>query len=114
GTDVFATGGVAVDALGDVGALGVERDHDGAGVAADAHLVVGVADFVDHVANNLLVIHDRLSRDFSGDDRQPGGHHRFAGDAAVGVLGEQCIQDAVGNPVRQLVRVAHADRFASE
>ncbi len=85
-TDVFARCVIGIDALSDIGALRVERDHDGTGVAADSHLVVGVANFVDDFANDVGVIDFGLGRDFAGDDRDSGGDHGFASDAAIGIL----------------------------
>ena len=83
GADLLALRGVLVDAHGDVGALPVDREHHGAGVGADAHLVVGVADVADHLADDVGIVDHGLGGDFAGDDGDAGGDHRLAGHAAV-------------------------------
>ena len=92
----------------------MERDEDRAVVGADAHRGFGVADVVDDVADDFLHVDRGFGRDFAGDDGEAGGDHRFAGDAARGVLGEQGVEHAVGDLVGQLIGVAHADGFAGE
>ena len=114
GTDVFSRRCVIVDTLRDIGTLLVDRHHHLARVGTDSHFVIGVADIADHVAHDFLIIDDRLGGDFTGNHRQAGRHHRFAGDAAVGVLGQQGVQDAVGNLVSQFVRMSHADGFTGK
>ena len=114
GADLLPLGGVFVHAHGDVGALPVDREHHGAGVGADAHLVVGVADVADHLADHVGIVDHGLGGDFAGHDGDARGDHRLAGHAAVGVFGEQGVEDAVGDLVGQLVGMAHADRFAGE
>ena len=114
GADLFAFGRVFVDAHGDVGALPVDREHDGTGVGADAHLVVGVAHLANDLADDVGIVDHGLGGDFAGDDGDARGDHRLARHAAVGVLGEQGVEDAVGDLVGQLVGMAHADRFAGE
>jgi hypothetical protein len=49
-----------------------------------------------------------------GDHGQTGRDHGLAGHTAVGILGEIGVEHAVGDPVGQLVGVAHADGFAGE
>ena len=83
-------------------------------VGADAHRGFGVADVADDFADDLLHVDVGLGRDFAGDDGQAGGDHRFAGDAAHGVLGEEGVEHAVGDLVGQLIGMAHADGFAGE
>ena len=39
---------------------------------------------------------------------------RFAGHAAHRVLGQQCVENAVGNLIGHLVGMPHADRFAGK
>ncbi len=106
GADVFAGGRILVDPLGDVGALLVDGHHHGAGVVADAHLVVVVADFLDDVANHVGVVDHGLGGDLAGNDGDAGGDHRLAGHAAVGILGQQGVEDAVGDLVGQFIGMA--------
>ena len=63
-----------------------------------------IADVANHVAHNVAVIQDGRGGDLSGDHGQAGGHQRFAGHAAHGVLREHGVQDGVGNLVGDLVR----------
>ena len=77
-------------------------------------MVVDVADLADDVADDLGIVDRGLGGDFAGHDGDARGDHRFAGHAAVGVLGEQGVEDAVGDLVGQFVGMAHADRFAGE
>ena len=112
GADVFRVG--RVDALRDVRALTVERDHDGAGFRVNAVFVVGVADAFDGAADDLLIVELRFRRDFARDDGQTGRRHRFASDAAHRVLRQAGVENAVRNAVGEFVRVAHADGFAGE
>ena len=88
--------------------------HHGTGVGADAHVVVGVAHVANHLADDVGIMDHRLGGDFARHHRHARGHQRLAGHAAVGVLGEQGVKNAVGNLVGKLVRVSHADRFAGE
>jgi len=69
---------------------------------------------MDHLADDLLHVDRRFGSDFAGDHDQAGRDHCLARHAAVRVLGEQGVEDAVGNLVGQLVGMAHADRFAGE
>ena len=69
--------------LGDVGALLLDRDHHAAGVAIKALVRVVVADLVDHVADERVVVHVRLAGDLTGDDDQTGLGHGLAGYAGA-------------------------------
>src|SRR5207249_3190882 len=101
------------DALRDVERLPLDRRHDGAAVAVEAALG-GVADAADHLLRDLAELDPRLARDLAGDDHEAGLDERLAGDAAVRVFGEQCIEDGVRDLVADLVRVALVDRFRRE
>ena len=52
GADVLALLAVLVHALGDVGRLLAEGDHDGAGLGVEAHLARRVADLLDDLADD--------------------------------------------------------------
>ncbi len=75
-----------VDALGDVGRLLVDRDHDAARVPVVAEALAVVADVADGAAHRRGDVHVGVGGDLSCDDRQPGGDHRLAGDPGLGVL----------------------------
>ena len=52
--DVFRVGGV--DSLGDIGALLVERDHDGARGGVNSEFVVGVSDASNSGTHDVLIV----------------------------------------------------------
>ena len=90
------------------------RGDDGAGVGVEAVLRAGVADVANDSAHDFAVIEHGRGGDLSGHHGQAGGHQRFAGHAAHGVLGKHGVQDGVGNLVGDLVGVAFGNRFGSE
>ena len=101
----------AVDAHGDVGGLAVECDHDGAGVGVKADIRAGVADLPDGVADDLLIIDDRIGRDLAADDHKAGGSHGLTGDAAHGVLREAGIENGIRDRVTDLVGMSLCHGF---
>ncbi len=103
-----------VDALGDVGRLLVERDQDRDVVAVVAVVAVVVADAADRLADDLGDVEVDLGRDLAGDDRHAGVDQRLAGDPALRVLGHDRVEDAVGDLVADLVRMALGDRLGGE
>ena len=84
-----------VDALGDVGRLLVDAGQDAAGFVVEAVMGAGVADLADRVADDLLEIGVALRGDLAGDEHHAGRGYRLAGDAALGVLGQQGVEDGV-------------------
>ena len=109
-----------VDALGDVGGLGMDGGEDAA-VEVEADAGVGVADLLDGVAGDLGVVDVDVGSDFAGDDDLAGGAEGLDGDAGVGgvvalldFLGEDGVEDGVGDLVGHLVGVSHGDGFGSE
>ena len=87
---------------------------DAAGVAVNAVLEVGVADFQQRPAGDGVKVQRRLGGDFAGDHYQVLAGHGFAGHAAHGVHGEGGVQHGVGNLVAHLVGVALGDRLGGE
>jgi hypothetical protein len=103
-----------VDAHRDVGRLLVDRREDGAGLIVEAVLRAGVADVADRLADDLRDVDVRARRDLARDERGPGRHERLAGDPAVGIVGEDRVEDPVGDLVGDLVRVSLGDRLGRE
>ena len=104
-------GAAGVDAHGDVGRLAVDRREHGAGFAVEPELAAVVADLVDRRADDLLEVDVGARRDFAGDDSEAGRDERLAGDAADGILGEDGVENRIGNLIGDLVGVSFGDRF---
>ena len=103
-----------VHALRDVGRLLVDgRDH-GAAVAVEAVATAAVADLADRLARDLRNVHVHVGRDLARDHDEPGVHEGLAGHAALRILGHHGVEDAVGDLVGHLVRVALGDRLRRE
>src|SRR5574343_330026 len=103
-----------VDALGDVRALLVVGDQHGAALVVDAVVGVVVANALDRVAGDLDVIDVGVGGDFTGQHDQAGVAQGFGGNARMLVLGQDGVEDGVGNLVGDLVRMAFANGFGSE
>jgi len=102
GVEVVVAG--VVHALGDVVALLVVADHDGAALVVDAVLGVVVADALDRVARDLDVVDVGVGRDLAGEHHQAGVAQSLGGDARARVLGEDRVEDRVGDLVRDPCR----------
>ncbi len=121
-----------VHALGNVGGLLVDGAHDGTGVAVEAVLRAVVADGAHHVARDGLHVHVGLGANLAGNEDGARGDERLAGAAhlrrvgrvAVGcnvallgqgdLLGQDGVQNGVGNLIADLVRVSFRDGFGRE
>ena len=122
GALVLVPGGV--DALGDVRGLRMEVVGELKVLPMEAVLLI--ADALDDVADRLLdlfanagrpiavLVHDSVAADFAGDDDAVGGGHRLAGDARLGVLGQEQVDDGVADLVRDLVGMAFGNGFGRE
>src|SRR5262249_29869398 len=92
----------------------VDGGDDRARLVVEAVLGPRVAHALDGVAHDGGQVRVGLGRDLARDEGQPGGHHRLAGHPAVRVLGDQRVQDRVGDLVRDLVGVALGHRLRGE
>ncbi len=111
-----------IDALRDVGGLRMQQDLDVAGLPVEAFLLV--ADVLDRLAHHAfdLFVGDRLgTAGLACDHHLVGGGKRFASradgpgiDTCLRALAEKQIDDLVGNPVADLVRMALGNRFTGE
>ena len=106
--------GGAVDALGDVGRLLVDRVEDRARVRREAEVGVDVADLADRLARDLLDVDVGRGRDLARHHHEARVHQRLARDAADRVVAQDRVEDAVGDLVGDLVRVALGDRLGGE
>ena len=108
-----------IDALRDIGRLRMQQDFDVAGLPVEAVLLV--ADVLDRGAHHALdlLVGDRLrAAGFAGDHHLVGGGERLAGgtdrpriDAGFRAFAEKQIDDLVGNPVADLVRMTFGNRL---
>ena len=108
-----------VDALRDVSGLRMQQDFNVAGVPVETLLLV--ADVLDrraHHAFDLLMGDGFGSAGFAGDHHLVGGGEGFAGradrpriDPRFRAFAEKQIDDLVGNPVADLVRMAFGNRL---
>ena len=103
-----------VDALRDVGRLLVDCDDDAARLGVEAELRARVADLPDPASDELRDVDIRLGGDLAGDDDEPGRDQRLAGDAPLGIGGENGVEHGVGDLVGHLVRMALGDRLGGE
>ncbi len=66
---------------------------------------------MNRIAGHRLEIDDGAGGDLTGQHHQTGGAQGLGGDARVLVLRQDGIEHAVGNLVRDLVRVPFRDGF---
>jgi hypothetical protein len=77
-------------------------------VAVEDVVVVHVADVAYRVAHDQFVVELGARRDLAGDHHLVALHQGLARHAALGILREAGVQDAVRNEVRDLVGMALA------
>jgi hypothetical protein len=110
----LVAGAAGVDPLGDVGRLPVDGQHDLAAAAVELELGTVVADLLDDAARHAHEIDLRVGGDLAGEDDQVGGHQRFTGDAPGRILGQDLVQDGVGDLICHLVRMTFGHRLGCE
>jgi hypothetical protein len=103
-----------VDALRDVGRLLVDGVEDRARVGAEAQVGVDVADLADRLARDVLDVDVGLGRDLARDDDQAGVDEGLAGDAALRVVAQHGVEDAVADLVGHLVGMPLGDGLGRE
>ena len=93
--------------------LGDERDDLQRGVA-ERLARVGVADLLDRLPHDLVVVELGVGRDLAGEHDVVALDERFAGDAALRVLLEAGVENRVGDVIAHLVGVAFGNRLGRE
>ncbi|MNZ56764.1 hypothetical protein D3C78_747170 [compost metagenome] len=112
GALIFGLG--AVDTLVDVGGLLANDVEDAAGGAIETDVGAVVADVDDDLAHQLFQVDPGGGGDFTGDDGDTGLDQGFAGDAGVLVLGNDGVEDGIGDLVGNLVRMAFGHGFGGK
>ncbi|MNX73717.1 hypothetical protein D3C86_1051270 [compost metagenome] len=107
-----------------MGRLRVQVVLEAEGLPVEAVLLI--ADVADDAADRVLDllldagspvalrVHDALAADFAGQHHQIGRRQGLARHARLGVLGQEQIDDGVGDLVRDLVGVAFRDALGRE
>ena len=75
---------------------------------------VGVADLLDRLADDLVVVELGVGRDLAGEDHVVALDQRLARDAALRVLLEAGVEDRVGDVIADLVGVTFGHRLGRE
>ena len=103
-----------IDAAGDVGGLGMDGRQHAAALVIETDFGMVVTDLADGVAGHLGGVNPRVGGHFAGHHDLAGGHQRFAGHPATGVLGEDGVEHGIADLVGHLIGMAHGDGFAGE
>ena len=104
----------AVHSLADVRGLCLDGDDDVGGLVVKALVGVVVADLLDRVTDNLLVVDLGRGGDLTEDHDHAGLASSLASNLGVGVLVEARVEDGVADLVGELVGVALIDGLGSE
>ena len=100
-----------VDASGDVGTLLAERHQHGTRRAIETLGPVVVANVENRLTRHRRDIHHGRGRDLAGHHAQTSGQEGLTGDASVGVLRQDGVEDTVRDLVSDLVGVAFGHRL---
>ena len=102
---------LVVQALGNVGGLLLDGDEHVAGLVVEALGRVVVANVLDGLADDLLVVEAGLGGDLTKDHDHTGLGGRLAGNLGEGVFPQAGIEDGIGDLVSDLIGVAFSYRF---
>ena len=96
------------------GDCAIDRHHHAARVAVEAERLAVVADPLDRVADEVRDVDVGLGGDLTGDDAEARREQRLARDTTHRVLGEDRVEDGVGDLVGHLVGMALRDGLGGE
>src|SRR5215510_3248156 len=103
-----------VHAHGDVARLLVDGGDHAARLVVEAELGPRVAHALDGLARNPGNVHVAGGGDLARHHHEAGGEERLARDAARGILGQDGVQDRIGDLIGDLVRMALGHGLRSE
>ena len=92
-----------VHAQGDVGGLLVDGGDDAAGVTVETVFAPVIANVPDHLPGDFVNVHIAAGGDLAHDVDQARAGRGLTGHPALGVLGQDGVQDGVGNLVADFV-----------
>ncbi len=98
-------------ALGDIRGLLLDGDEKVASLVVETLGRVIVADILDGVADNLLVVDLCLGGDLAEDHDHTGLGGGLTGNLGEGILSQAGIEDGIGDLISDLVGVALTDRL---
>lgn len=110
GTELLE-GLLVVETLGDIGGLLLNGDEQVKGLVVEALGGVIVADVLDGVTDNLLVVELGLGGDLTEDHDHTGLGGGLASDLGEGVLSQAGVEDGIGDLIGDLVGVTLTDRL---
>jgi hypothetical protein len=102
---------VVVETLGNIGGLLLNGNEQVQGLVVKALLGVIVANVLDGVADNLLVVELGLGGDLTKDHDHASLGGGLASDLGQGVLSQAGVEDGIGDLVGNLVGVTLTDRL---
>ena len=111
---IFLTllGGILlIDAAGDIGRLLLDRAEHAAGLPVEAHGAVVIADSLDRLADDGGDGDVAAGGDLAADQHKAGLGEGFTSNAAVRVLGDDCVEDGIRDLIADLVRMPLGDGF---
>lgn len=105
---------LVVQTLGDIGRLLLNGDQQVEGLVVEALGRVIVADALDGVTDDLLVVELGLGGDLTKDHDHTSLGSGLASNLGQRVLGQAGIEDGIGNLISNLVGVTLTDRLGGE
>ena len=97
---------LVVQTLGNIGGLLLDGDEDVAGFVVETFGRIVVADVLDGIADNLLVVDTGLCGDLAEDHHHAGLGGCLTSDFGEGVIFQASVEDSIGDLVSDLVWVA--------
>ena len=92
-----------INALRDIRGLFVKGYQNTAGLVVKTISCIGIADFLNGAADNLGNIHIAAGRNFTDHMHLTGSHQCFTRHTALWVLGDNRVQNTVGNLVSHFI-----------